>query len=135
WGATPEITNGPKEATALKPALLSLMTSAGLEDQLNNYRLVGTQLGFVDADNKPTLLGNSVIEGEGVGMPPNSSSCITCHAYSELSAKGEEIDFLKLGIDDPGVVGPYKQPNSGWLNRGFVWSLVVVCPDPPGVVD
>src|SRR5581483_2130753 len=45
WGATPEITNGPKEATALKPALLSLMTSAGLEDQLNNYRLVGTQLG------------------------------------------------------------------------------------------
>jgi hypothetical protein len=35
WGTTPEISNGgPKDATALTPALLKLMGSAGLGDQL-----------------------------------------------------------------------------------------------------
>ena len=132
WGAIPEISNGgPQDETTLTPALLTLMDSAKLVKQLKNYRLVGTQLKFVDDAKKPTLLGNSVIEGEGVGMTTNSSSCITCHAYSEIAPDGHEIDFFKLGIDHPGVIGEYSQPNPGWMNRGFVWSLEAVCPTVP----
>jgi hypothetical protein len=125
FGSRPASTRGP--FTALTPQLQGLMNDAGLASEWKNYRLDGVQIRFVDSDNKPTLLGNSIIEGENVGMNLKQASCISCHSLS--SVKSDGTDGITLLNNNP-VGEPEPLPSKDWIRRDFVWSAMLAC--PPG---
>jgi hypothetical protein len=52
-----------------------------------NYRLRGTQVDFVTSTGRPTILGNTQIEGAFQG----TSSCITCHARATIGRRLDNI--------------------------------------------
>ena len=123
FGSRPARTNGT--FTALTPQLQGLMNDAKLAPEWKNYRLDGVQIRFVDSNNKPTLLGNSIIEGENVGMNLKQSSCISCHALSSIKKDG--TDGITLLTSFP-VGEPEPLPSSDWIRRDFVWSASLACP-------
>lgn len=126
FGSEPAKTDGA--ATKLTPQLENLMTAAHLAPEWKNYRLDEVQITFVDGDYQPTLLGNSIIEGENAGVPLKESSCISCHAVS--SVKSDGTDGIKfLNANNP-VGEPEPLPSRDWIRRDFVWSLFEAC--PPG---
>ena len=103
------------------------MKQARLAPEFSNYRLDGVQTKFTNPDGTPTYLGNSVIEGENVGMKNNEASCITCHSISSIKNDGTD------GINDISFkVGPQYQVPAGWIARDFAWSLGLACPQTPG---
>ena len=123
WGSIPATSNGGAGGfTKQTPALQALMTQAKLAPEFANYRMDGVQTTFGTAAN-PTLLGNSVIEGENVGMTKGTASCITCHSVSSI--KNDGTDGITL-INNQ--VGPAFVPPAGWIARDFVWSLALACP-------
>jgi len=123
WGSNPALSNGGT-AGFTKPtsALQALMKAANLAPEFLNYRLDGVQTTFGTATN-PTLLGNSVIEGENVGMTKGTASCITCHSVSTI--KNDGSDGIAL-INNQ--VGPQFVPPAGYIARDFAWSLALACP-------
>jgi hypothetical protein len=125
FGSRPARTNGA--FTALSPQLRRLMNDAHLAPEFKNYRLDGVQIRFVDSNFNPTLLGNSIIEGENVGMDLKQSSCISCHALS--SVKNDGTDGINLLTSNP-VGEPEPLPSNAWIRRDFVWSAMLAC--PPG---
>ena len=125
FGSQPARTNGA--FTALTPQLQGLMNAAQLAPEWKNYRLDGVQIRFVHSSNKPTLLGNSIIEGENVGMNLKQSSCISCHALSSIKKDG--TDGINLLTNFP-VGEPEPLPSNDWIRRDFVWSAMLAC--PPG---
>jgi hypothetical protein len=124
WGSNPATSSGGAAGfTQLTPALQSLMTQANLAPEFLNYRLDGVQTDFTTANGAPTFLGNSVIEGENVGMKKNTASCITCHSESAIQKTGtDNIRFLTA------KVGPAFKVPPGWIARDFVWSMALACP-------
>jgi hypothetical protein len=132
FGSNPGTSNGGQAGfTQLTPALQDLMTQAKLAPEFLNYRLDGVQIDFTTADGKPTLLGNSVIEGENVGMKAGEASCITCHSVSSIKTDGTDGFNTFINLPSP-PVGPKYQPPADWVARDFVWSLAFACPDPTG---
>ncbi len=132
WGSNPAMSNGGASGfTQPTAALAALMQQAGLPPEFLNYRLDGVQTDFANPNGKPTLLGNSIIEGENVGMPNDSASCITCHSVSSTKNNGMDgIYLLAHTLGNP--VGPeYKIPTD-WIRRDFVWSMGLACPDIKG---
>jgi hypothetical protein len=126
WGASPaQSSGGPSGITKLTPALQDLMTQANLAPAFANYRLDGAQTVFT-LNGKPTYLGNSVIEGENVGMKKNTASCITCHSVSSIKKDGTDG---VVNLHDQ--VGPQYKIPPGWIARDFVWSLFLACPGSP----
>jgi hypothetical protein len=125
WGSNPAVSNGGASGfTQPTPALRELMTQANLPKEFLNYRLDGVQTAFTTGNGQPTYLGNSVIEGENVGMTSNTASCITCHSVS--SVKNDGTDGIQNLADQ---VGPqYKMPPN-WIARDFVWSMALACPN------
>lgn len=124
FGSQPARTQGA--FTNLTPKLEKLMNDAHLAPEWRNYRLDGVQIRFVDSNYQPTLLGNSVIEGENAGVPLKESSCISCHAASSVKSDGTDgIKFLNSG--NP-VGEPEPLPSDQWIRRDFVWSLFEACP-------
>jgi len=104
------------------------MAAANLAPEWKNYRLDGVQILFTD-DGKPTLLGNSIIEGENAGVPLKESSCISCHAVSSINSDGTDgIKFLK-SVNPVGKPEPL--PSEDWIRRDLVWSLFEACPNSP----
>ncbi|MEX0760743.1 MAG: hypothetical protein WD100_14265 [Tistlia sp.] len=104
-----------------------------------SYRLKGSQTGFTDATGRPTLNGNSVIEGGFV----QTASCITCHARAHVGAAGVP-DVLGVFTNDLSILG-YGQsangvPEQGWftasrqppavlaLQTDFVWGFLYANP-------
>jgi hypothetical protein len=97
------------------------------------YRLRGTLTAFVDAANRPNLLGNSELEA---GLQA-TASCITCHARASIGEAGgtpARMPIFQAGSVRKGYVG---RPDPEWF-RGidadgrryevfkpldFVWSL------------
>jgi hypothetical protein len=129
WGSTPQKSAGGASGnTTLTSRLSRLMGQANLAPEWFNYRLDGVQTNFVDAHGKPTLLGNSIIEGENAGVPLTQSSCITCHAVS--SVKSDGTDGITLLTSNP-VGRPQALPSDSWIRRDFVWSLSEACLDSP----
>lgn len=124
WGSVPATSSGgPSGNTAQTAALKALMTQAKLAPELFNYRLDGVQTVFGTAQN-PTLLGNSIIEGENVGMKPGTASCITCHSVSSIKTDGTD----GIGqIQDQ--IGPQYTVPPGWIARDFAWSMALACPN------
>jgi hypothetical protein len=127
WGSNPATSDGgPNGLTNQTPALAALMKQANLSTEFSNYRLDGAQITFTNADGTPTFLGNSVIEGENVGMTKNTASCITCHSVSSIKNDGTDgITVLN------NQVGPQYQVPAGWIARDFAWSLGLACPTVP----
>jgi hypothetical protein len=127
WGASPAVSSGGAGGlTTLSPALQSLMTQANLAPEFANYRLDGAQIKFTVGNNRPTYLGNSVIEGENVGMTKNTASCITCHSASFIAKNGTD------GIDSLNApVGPRVKIPAGSVARDFAWSMFLACPKDP----
>ncbi len=123
FGSIPAATTGAP--TRQSPRLAQLMMAADLAPEWNNYRLDGVQAGFY----RPLLLGNSIIEGENVGMPLSQSSCISCHAVSAIESNG--TDGITLLTSNP-VGAPKPLPSDNWVRRDFVWSMFLACPDSKG---
>ena len=123
FGSVPARTRG--SFTTLTPRLQTLMNNAQLAPEWKNYRLDGVQIEFVHPDGKPTLLGNSIIEGENVGMNLKQASCISCHSLS--SVKSDGTDGITLLTSNP-VGEPEPLPSKDWIRRDFVWSLLEACP-------
>lgn len=116
WGSQPATTSGaPTQATA---ALAGLMTAAKLAPEWKNYRLDGVQIDFMNGQ-QPSLLGNSIIEGENVGAPLKTSSCITCHAFSTIRTDGKPAMSADFKVGNPLPLPP------GMISRDFVWSLAL----------
>ena len=128
FGSKPARTNGA--STQLTPALKRLMDAAGLPPEWYNYRLDAVQTDFF----APKLLGNSIIEGENVGMNLKQASCVTCHAVS--SVKSDETDGINLlaALPNPPTGFPPPLPSKEWIRRDFVWSLGLACPNGPGKI-
>ena len=119
FGSTPAMSTGfPTQQTA---RLKSLMVAADLAPEWFNYRLDAVQTGFF----RPGLSGNSIIEGENVGMPLSQASCISCHAVSSIKNNG--TDGITLLTTNP-VGVPKPLPSKAWIRRDFVWSLFLACP-------
>lgn len=127
WGSNPSTSNGgPDGLTNQTAAVSALMKQANLSAEFSNYRLDGVQVKFTNPDGSPTLLGNSVIEGENVGMTKGTASCITCHSVSSIKNDGTDgITVLN------NQVGPKYQVPTGWIARDFAWSLGLACPTVP----
>ncbi|MGH7813560.1 MAG: hypothetical protein ACREQI_06105 [Candidatus Binataceae bacterium] len=122
---------GAGGVTEITPSLRALMAQANLALEWQNYRLDGVQTTFT-MQGRPTLLGNSIIEGENVGVPLERSSCISCHAYSSVKSDGTDGFSLltALPADPIGKVPPLP---AGWTPRDFVWSLGLACPSGDGL--
>jgi len=125
FGSKPAQTNGTN--TQLSPKLSNLMAAANLAPEWKNYRLDGVQIFFTD-DRNPTLLGNSMIEGENTGIPLRESSCITCHALSSVKTDGTDGIQFRIGNNPVGEPEPLPPD---WIRRDFVWSLFAACPSAP----
>jgi hypothetical protein len=130
FGSTPARTRGAN--TQLTPRLSSLMEAANLSPEWKNYRLDGVQTRFTDGKN-PTLLGNSIIEGENVGLLLTQSSCITCHAASSIKNDGTDGLHIFSNVPHPIFLGNPEPLPPEWIRRDFAWSLLLACPpDPSG---
>jgi hypothetical protein len=136
FGATPStLPKGqPKPPVSTQtPRLNALMKQANLAPEWFNYRLDGVQTDFLDRQTgalRPTLLGNSITEGEQVGMPLTQASCITCHDVSSIRNDATDGSTLlkdpKTGkpINARGLPSQWPPPSDGnWVRRDFVWSL------------
>jgi hypothetical protein len=122
WGSVPATSNGGSQGlTKQSTALATLMQSADIGGEFASYRLDGVQTLFLDSGNRPTLLGNSIIEGEHVGLKTGESSCITCHSYSSIKTDG--TDGVALLPDGP--TGTQHIASPGWVLRDFVWSMLL----------
>lgn len=117
YGSNPPTSKGAR--TQLTAALANLMKQANLAPEWLNYRLDGVQTDF-GTKPKPTLLGNSIIEGDNAGNPTlmKSSSCITCHDLSTINAQGQHLPINF-------IVGPPAKLPPGYVPRDFVWSLLL----------
>ncbi len=129
WGSVPAISYGGSTGfTQQSGGIAKLMKGAKLAAEFANYRLDGAQVDFVNKDGTPTLLGNSVIEGENAGVLPGRASCITCHSVSSVKADGSD-GIRYIGTPEP-IGIPFKPP-AQWVARDFVWSLFLACPNSP----
>ncbi len=126
FGSQPARSNGGN--TKLTRALQALMKAANLAPEWSNYRLDAVQTDFY----RPRLLGNSIIEGENVGMNLNQASCISCHAVSSVKSDGTDGINLLAALTTPPVGFPLPLPSNAWIRRDFVWSLGLACPNGPG---
>jgi len=85
-----------------------------------SYRLNGTQTSFVDANDKPTLLGNSVIEHDIL----ETSSCITCHSEGVVDQFGHSSVRTLGRHKAPGWPDSERISNTCHLSLDFVLSLM-----------
>src|ERR1035437_3002479 len=132
WGSNPATSSGGADGfTAQTQATADLMKQGNLAPEFFNYRLDGVQIDFTGADGKPTFLGNSIIEGENVGLKMNQSSCITCHSVSSIKSDGLDGFNTFINLPNP-PVGRQYQVSAGWIARDFVWSMGLACPDNGG---
>lgn len=118
WGSVPAQSSGA--ATQLSSQLSQLMSAAGLAPEWQNYRLDGVQVDFLIPNGQPSVLGNSIIEGDNAGNPTlmKSSSCITCHNLSTINKN-------KQSLNPDFIIGSPKPYPTGYVGRDFVWSLAL----------
>ncbi len=129
WGSTPARSKGGASGTTLRTSqLVNLMQLANLALRMVQLPPRRSADRFLEPNGKPSLMGNSIIEGENVGTPLDQSSCISCHAVSSI--KNDGTDGITLLTTNP-VGKPAALPSSSWLRRDFVWSLSTACPEFP----
>jgi len=117
--ATANKNYGPCEKT---PALKAMMHAAGLSPVWENYCLKGTEIGFVEPDGKPKLLGNSVIERINSKSPIARSSCTTCHGYAAFNQQGKPglLDFTNKTLP----IGEVNEDRlKGYVRNDSIWGI------------
>lgn len=104
------------------PALKAMMRAAGLSPVWENYCLKGTEIGFVQADGTPRLLGNSVIERINSKDPIARSSCTTCHAYASFNQQGKPglLDFTNKAFPIGKVS---EERRRGYVFNDSIWGI------------
>lgn len=117
--------------------LQQVLTDAGLPAEWQNYRLVDSQVDFIDSTGRALIVANSEIEG-GFEL---SSSCTTCHARAAINTNGDFLPFF-FGNPIQGHVGP---PDPDWfynangslefLQLDFVWGFMFASPLSTGGAD
>jgi len=123
---------GVDNAGNVSQELLQMFLSSTMGSEWQNYRLTGAQVDFTDSTGRPTILGNSEIEGPFMA----TSSCITCHAKSSVNGSGDRLDFFTPDFQsDNGVPNPEWFYNTGaspqtakYTQLDFVWSLMLALP-------
>lgn len=119
-GSNGEDINGNQDygSCAKSDAVEQMMRNAGTGSQWRHYCLKGTQINFLNADNTPSLLGNSVIERIAADVPVPSSSCITCHAYAAFKKNGSSnpVPNGPVGAFDPTAI-------NGMVQNDFIWGI------------
>jgi hypothetical protein len=103
--------------------LQSLLRYAGTAPIWNNYCLKGSQANFLDINNNPSLLGNSVIEPLNAGIPVAHSSCMTCHAYASFDQRGNPNPSALLDPLNSPIGLLDKSKMSGYLSNDFIWGI------------
>jgi hypothetical protein len=83
------LAGGPGGFTKQTQKLADLMKRAKLAPEFYNDRLDGVQTEFGTSQD-PTLLGNSIVEGENAGLKAGEASCITCHSVSTINKDGTD---------------------------------------------
>jgi hypothetical protein len=119
-------------------ALAAMFSAAGLASVWNNYCLKDTQIDFLSTQNatigQPVLDGDSVIERITADVPIAQSSCITCHAYAAVTAKGCVDVKTNPGLGSPNPIGlvdwAYLQKQKMY---DFVWGVINVNGEPASV--
>jgi hypothetical protein len=116
--ATPNQYYGECHKTA---ALLAMLANAGLSPVWQNYCLKGAEIDFIQANGKPQLLGNSVIERIDANIPVGKSSCITCHAYAAFDRNG---NHGLLTFTNTLPVGNVNEDRlKGYVSNDFIWGI------------
>jgi len=105
------------------PGLKRMMRDAGLAAVWDNYCLKSTQVSFVNARGKPTVLTNSVTErlsvnGELIG------SCISCHAYAAFGANGAPTSASLTMLDYNAVGKPVTSVFEDSMPNDFMWGII-----------
>ncbi len=105
------------------PQLRVVFARAGLDKVWNYYCLKSTQVSFVTATGKPTVLANSVTErisanGELIG------SCIGCHAYASFGAAGSTTDSALTMLDYNPVGRVFPSALQGTRSYDFMWGVL-----------
>jgi hypothetical protein len=122
FGSVPARTRpGSPKPTDLSPRVRKMMEEARLDPVFLNYRMDGVQTTFLNAAGRPTILANSIIEGDNVGMPMKQASCITCHSVSSIAKNGTDGITVLGKLGNP-VGAPPALP-TGFDRRDFAWSL------------
>ena len=115
FGSDPATSTGAQ--TRVSPELTRLMQAARLTAEWYNYRLDAVQTDFYE----PKLLGNSIIEGENVGMNLKQASCISCHAVSSIESNGTDGINILAALSTPPVGEPprfHQAPGSAAISSG-----------------
>jgi hypothetical protein len=108
-------------------ALKAMFKAAGLGDEWLNYRLAGTQTGYVDSTGRPVRMGNSIIEPGLVKY----SSCMTCHAMARAGPRGVEDFRFDVGPPNPLLFYDLGgKPKNVTLD--FVWGFMFAQPAKKG---
>ena len=105
------------------PQLLAAFARAGLDKVWNNYCLKSTQVSFVTAGGKPTVMANSVTErisanGELI------SSCISCHSYASFGAAGTPTDSALTMLDYNPVGRVFPSALQDTRSYDFMWGVL-----------
>ncbi|CAN7147234.1 hypothetical protein LJR230_000028 [Trinickia sp. LjRoot230] len=127
WGSLVSPSNGQR--TGMTSQLRNLMDAAALRRAFYNYRLVGVQTGYVNAQKQPVLLGNSFTEFNAQ-VPPQQASCMTCHSYASFTSNTQPIvENPNFGAfpGTPAVGIP--SPLAGWNKQDFSWLLGIMPPN------
>jgi hypothetical protein len=103
-------------------ALEKMFSNAGISSVWKNYCLKGTQVDFVTSADKPTLLGNSVIEALNASVPIPKSSCISCHAVASFNSSGAP-NIPALQTSPTGKVD--ENLMKGYSANDFIWGVIV----------
>jgi hypothetical protein len=99
-----------------------------------HYRLRGSQIDYVDAKGKPTVVANTQLERTF----QTTSSCISCHvraANDPLNMHVSQPSSLKPFTSIDPVIGPIGKPTPDWfkdfkgqsrsVSTDFLWGLVL----------
>ena len=131
-------------------ALAAMMAQAKSAAVFANYCLKGSQIDFITATGRPTLLGNSVTEFGFI----DTASCISCHARASVNAQGasaqgfgflEPPDRTLSSCPPSGRCSPNGTPDPAWfwdnldssepdlkaLQTDFLFSLTLHAIGPP----
>ncbi|MDF0599862.1 hypothetical protein P1J78_03860 [Psychromarinibacter sp. C21-152] len=113
----------------------ALLQQAGLGGSVwGNYRSVGTQIRFSDADNPHIVLGNTKMEDfAGLPLQPGklsplpasdwtgwNSSCHSCHATAAFQPEDKEFFGFQAQIGT-GKLVPHML--DGYASMDFIWSI------------
>jgi len=110
------------------PALEAQMQAAHLAPAFRNYCLKSSQVDYTDAQGRPTVLGNSVIERIVGGGTVAASSCIGCHVYAAFDAEGK-VPASYVGILPYNPTGrPLPQVQGEMRQFDFMWGVLLAPP-------